>query len=142
MLTKHHVKLTGIAIIITIVALAILNFIILPSQEKNELEISQIYNEIAQNYNATTGTYKNLDNINMLQINIVKLEATDKFIKLFNVLSISIILITFAGLFANWLQFIFTTINFTISEKHYNILASALLSSAIIICVVYYLIFK
>lgn len=147
----NKIKADTTAFIAIIVGVVLIVFLVLPTEKSIEREITEKYNELAQNYDMQSDTYRDFGKALQLKQEIAELQTTSKKTKLINTVVTSLILIGLVGLLATLLQFIYTSLPFTVkkfkgSDGYYNeeekrdampVLASALLSSALIVISVY-----
>lgn len=147
----EKIKSNTTAFIAIMVGLVLIIFIVLPTEKSTEREITEKYNELAQNYDMSTDTYRDFEEALQLKQEITELQTTSKKTKLISTIVTSLILTGLVGMLATLLQFIYTSLPFTkkkfvgndgyYSEEEQRdampVLASALLSSALIVISVY-----
>ncbi|MEM3091542.1 MAG: hypothetical protein QXD05_00190 [Candidatus Pacearchaeota archaeon] len=148
-------KLNTTAIIIATAGLILLTIWLLPNANEKEIEISKRYNLIAQQYDDKTNNYKDINLVIKLQNEITAIDKESRIIKVFEVIIMSLIYIPLTALLATLLQYLFTDLPFTrykfkgedmkLSEKERTssmvVLASALLTSGILVTVLHITIF-
>ena len=152
---KNNLKIIIIAVLVSLAGLFLVVNWILPEQDNAVIEITQKNDVISSNYNEDTKTYNNPELIKQLQRKVIKRDSGLSVIILFRYLATMFIVLTFVGLGAWYLVTIYTNTKFTkadyagddgvLSEKERQakmvVLASALLSTAIIASVLFNIFF-
>lgn len=136
---EKSVKIFIIVIIINFICYSYINHFLIPDEKNATTRISEIDNLISANFDIVTKQYKDLQYVKKLQKEAINIQYDLQKTKTIKVFSISFLLITIVGILAWWLQYVYTDMDFKNNEKiSYNVLAIALLSSAIIVGLVYY----
>ena len=120
-----------------------------PNEKAIDTQINQKYNTIAAQYDEATHTYADPKEVSKLQSEANGLENKKQLTKIVNVVSYSTILIALVGLLATLLQHIFTDLKFIKKSANdelnqhdvMKVLAAALFSTALIVGIVFYVVF-
>ena len=142
-----YFKIHFAAFMMLCIMIAALLFFLVPTEKRINKMIYEKNNKLAENYDIRNDAYKDLPAAIKMQEEINDISADLQTFKLAKTGAIFFLLLSLIGVGANYLQFIFTTLKFNCfvngdtEGAKMRVLAAALLSSAITICVVYYSIF-
>lgn len=136
---KESAKVICVAIFISFIGYTYINWFLIPDEKLAIEQLSQIENSISSHYDEVLHIYRDIEIVNKLQKIAVDLQFDLQKTANIKVALTALILLTITGILAWWLQYVFTTVEFTNKdEKNSSVLAMALLCSTIIVGVVYY----
>lgn len=136
---KQSIKIFLVAALLNFIGYSYINNFLIPDEKIALTQLSIIDNKVSENYDIEIKNYKDLKYVQSLQKEAIAIQYDLQKTKMFRVFTVSLMLITMVGILAWWLQYIYTDMKFKENGKiSYNILSIALLSSAIIIGLVYY----
>jgi hypothetical protein len=140
--TWHYIKINAAALLV--IAIIITSFIIwiLPGENKIDQQVYAKNSELSQNYDAQSNNIIDQKKESQLQIQIKQIKSSREIYKIVKVTFFSIILTVLTGLLATLLQGVYTKLKFTNNlESSQRVLSAALFSSALIVCVVFIIIY-
>lgn len=144
--TKEYFKINTVALIVIGLVIVLMAVLFLPHQKKINQELQKKFNAISQNYDSSTGEYKNVSETNKLQEEATEIQSNNELVKLFKIIPIAAFLGVLSSLLAWLMQFLYTTIKFTKADTAVGdpmrVLTAALWVAAAIVCIVFVTVFS
>jgi len=136
---KEAIKVIFVAVLISFIGYTYINWFLIPDEKLAIEQLSKIENSISAHYDEVNHVYNDVEVVNKLQKIAIELQFDLQKTANIKVALTSLILLTIVGVLGWWLQYVFTTVEFTNKDdKNSSVLAMALLCATIIVGVVYY----
>jgi hypothetical protein len=140
--TWHYIKINAAALLIITAIITAFIIWLLPGENKIDQQIYAKNSELSNNYDAQSNNVIDLNKESQLQIQIKQIKSSREIYKIVKVAFYSVILTVLTGILATLLQGVYTKLKFTNNlESSQRVLSAALFSSALIVCVVFIIVY-
>lgn len=140
--TRQYLKINAVALIIIVAVIATLIGWLWPSEKNIDQQVYVKNTELSQNYDERSNSVIDTHKEALLQMQLNEIKSSREKYKIFKVIFYSLILTVLTGMLATLLQAVYTKLKFTNNqESSHRVLSAALFSSAVIVCVVFVIIY-
>jgi hypothetical protein len=139
--TWHYIKINAAALLIIAVIITALTIWLWPVEKKIDQQVYAKNTELSQNLDSQSNVIDQQKE-SQLQSQIKEIRSSREIYKIVKVAFYSVILTILTGILATLLQGVYTKLKFTNNlESSQRVLSAALFSSALIVCVVFIIIY-